>query len=85
MDQPSGVFRQGAACMFLEFPHHGQHDLTQNSSFCGDLESQVICFWLHKVATKREWLEWRAAGTRSKFSFDAGLLGVLSSLGKRRP
>jgi hypothetical protein len=44
-----------------------------------------ICFFnnpaLHKVATKREWLELLAAGTRSKF--DAGLLGVLSSLGKK--
>ena len=80
------LFEQGAACMISSFHIHGLHDLAQNCSSGGDLESRVICFFnhplLHKVATKREWLELRAAGTRSKFSFDAGLLGVRSSYGE---
>ena len=70
---------------FSGFHIHRQHDLAENCSSCGDVEGRgYFCFLSHlpKVATKREWLELRAAGTRSKFSFDAGLLGVLSSLGK---
>jgi hypothetical protein len=78
VDQPPGLVEQGATRMIFEFPHSCMiwHRITPRAAIW---EVGSFCFFnnpaLHKVATKREWLEFRAAGTRSKFSFDAGFVG----------